>query len=245
MLGNLIFQNDECDSIKQSFQDGCNAIYNACIDNGIAPDSNSPEDIVDAINKIATTNRSPVQYSSANAVLTHWHTFTVYTASPSTTFSKSATDDMIVFSGSKNKGSGVSWLYGIFPYLIDFSQINSITQGLLSHSTKFDGQYGQGDVTPFYITIFNENTIIDDLINNQMSSGNQNNPPESQIYADNLLLSQIIFQKESTDLNTPEDITTDLSDINEKGYLGYCYKIQAGNGYGNNSFTRVYSIRFN
>ena len=177
--------------------------------------------------------------------MTHWHTFTVYTASPSTTFSKSATDDMIVFSGSKNKGSGVSWLYGIFPYLIDFSQINSITQGLLSHSTKFDGQYGQGDVTPFYITIFNENTIIDDLINNQMSSGNQNNPPESQIYADNLLLSQIIFQKESTDLNTPEDITTDLSDINEKGYLGYCYKIQAGNGYGNNSWTRVYSIRFN
>lgn len=174
--------------------------------------------------------------------MTHWHTFTVYTGSPSTTFSKNATDDMIVFSGSKNNGSGVSWLYGIFPYLIDFSQINSITQGLMSHATRFTGQYG--DVTPFYIIIFNEDTIIDDLINNYMS-GNEHNPPELQIYADNLLLSQIIFHKESADYNTPEDITTDLSNINEKGYLGYCYKIQAGNGYGNNSFTRVYSIRFN
>ena len=36
-----------------SFQDGCNTIYDACADNGVTPDSNSPEDISNAIKQIA------------------------------------------------------------------------------------------------------------------------------------------------------------------------------------------------
>ena len=48
------FLNDDISELKTSFQDGCNAIYDACADNGVTPDSNSPEDIVKAIEKIKT-----------------------------------------------------------------------------------------------------------------------------------------------------------------------------------------------
>lgn len=40
--------------LQQSFQNGCNAIYQACINNGVTPSSNSPDAIVAAIEKISS-----------------------------------------------------------------------------------------------------------------------------------------------------------------------------------------------
>ena len=44
--------NDECDSIKQSFQDGCNIIINKIQSIGVTPSSNSPTAIANAIQEI-------------------------------------------------------------------------------------------------------------------------------------------------------------------------------------------------
>lgn len=46
--------NSEIASMKVSFQDGCNAIYQACVNNGVTPSSNSPDAIVAAIEKISS-----------------------------------------------------------------------------------------------------------------------------------------------------------------------------------------------
>ena len=46
--------SSEIVSMKVSFQDGCNAIYQACVNNGVTPSSNSPDAIVAAIEKISS-----------------------------------------------------------------------------------------------------------------------------------------------------------------------------------------------
>ena len=48
----FIFQNDECNNIKQSFQDGCNIIINKIQSIGVTPSSNSPTAIANAIQEI-------------------------------------------------------------------------------------------------------------------------------------------------------------------------------------------------
>ena len=47
-----IFQNDECNNIKQSFQDGCNIIINKIQSIGVTPSDNSPTAIANAIQEI-------------------------------------------------------------------------------------------------------------------------------------------------------------------------------------------------
>ena len=56
-----IFQNDECNNIKQSFQDGCNTLVSKCTELGVTPSSNSPTDIANAIQTIANN-----QWSAGN-----------------------------------------------------------------------------------------------------------------------------------------------------------------------------------
>ena len=48
----IIFQNDETNNIKQSFQDGCNIIINKIQSIGVTPSSNSPTAIANAIQEI-------------------------------------------------------------------------------------------------------------------------------------------------------------------------------------------------
>lgn len=48
----FIFQNDEYNNIKQSFQDGCNTLVSKCTELGVTPISNSPIDIAQAIEDI-------------------------------------------------------------------------------------------------------------------------------------------------------------------------------------------------
>ena len=50
----LIILNDECNNIKQSFQDGCNTLVSKCTELGVTPVSNSPTDISNAISSIAS-----------------------------------------------------------------------------------------------------------------------------------------------------------------------------------------------
>ena len=51
----VIFQNDEQDSIKQSFQDGVDTLYNACVSAGQTPTDKSPSSIANAIQSIANS----------------------------------------------------------------------------------------------------------------------------------------------------------------------------------------------
>ena len=53
--------NDECNNIKQSFQDGCNTLVSKCTELGVTPVSNSPSDISNAIQTIANN-----QWSAGN-----------------------------------------------------------------------------------------------------------------------------------------------------------------------------------
>ena len=46
--------NDSLEQMKVSFQDGCNAIYNAVVAKGVTPKSKSPADLATAISGITT-----------------------------------------------------------------------------------------------------------------------------------------------------------------------------------------------
>ena len=54
----FIFQNDEQDSMKQSFQDGVDTLYNTCVSCGVTPSNKTPTAISNAIQSIYNSGNS-------------------------------------------------------------------------------------------------------------------------------------------------------------------------------------------
>ena len=176
-----------------------------------------------------------------NEMLSYWKFFyLVETTAGSISFNKPGTSPELMISGSAPNGSGTKYGYVIYPYLINLNKVESITLTYEQHTTKETGSYG--DHYPCWLLLFDEDTVLDNLISrSNIVIGHTT--PSQQVYRENIMFETQAFNTEN--LSSPEQTTINIDGVNKSGYLGFCFKVAAGNGYQNNSWMRLVNIILN
>ena len=127
----VIFQNDETNSIKQSFQDGCNTLVSKCTELGVTPISNSPNDISNAIQTIATNNYNSGRTQGQQDVISNPGGFGIATRSG---YSKTSSFKQWPGSGRQD-----------YVYINDYPQYQSITASNIKVGILNSGGHGTDD----------------------------------------------------------------------------------------------------
>ena len=173
-------------------------------------------------------------------LLSYWKFFYLANSSVSSiNFTKSDTDLPITISGSCPKGSGVNFGYIIYPYIIDFKKINSITITYEQHTTNTSGSLG--DINPCWLVLYGESTVLSNFISNIGTVSV--NPPSQQTYGENIMFEETVCAEEN--LGSPKQKVISIDEVSERGYIGFCFRGTAGNGYGNNGWVRLSSVILN